>query len=494
MQHAFIPRIGELVLWCPHLEGELIFDHDTQTFRMFSPEKKQFLGIPEWRAGTVSQVPEEPVVLEDVVAETEKRWALNMSGFRVETFPDPNSTDKSYSNHYKYVSLSHIRPLNYWQIFLQGIPGESFHPSIKHALTIMSSFSMLDKYHFKGTWPDATIFCKGIFLGAELLIKGDTVRLMPQTSVSLDNPETSVTDVLVIESIRLHLQSCVDDVVSPLLCESTEARLVGKGYTISPDRAYRTPGSTAEPKPLTNDEIIESFECVGMRGYGSWYHLHPQDCSLQISLNQVIGRCFEPEAMMIMFGDQSFGLDMEGVISGREYGRSTDDRIAAGREWFCGDYRIETLALETLNGYEVGKYDDARDLKMWRANLNIIDGTATRGDLRNAKITRDVGRPRVGLIGGRATSSNLEVVGKMSTMVSSAIGLVNPSANPSSQDVTSAAETEAEEESNGEGGGSSDELDVILQPSLLFCEGTEETQRGDYHKSREPSPKRRKQW
>lgn len=490
MQHSFIPRLGELVLWCPNLEGEIRFNRNSEMFEKYSRKSQKFLGVPEWRAGTVSQVPEEDVVLQDVIGETRKKTAVNMSGFRVETFPDSNSFDKRLSSQYKYVPMSNIRPLNYWQVFLQGIPEKSYHDSIIYALTIMSSYSVLGRYYFKGVWPNASIYCRGIYLGAELLTQGDGVRLRPRISSSAGDPD-DVTDVLVIKNIRLELFSCDADLSSPLLCKTTTARLIGKVYTLSPKRAYRTSG-TQEPIPLTDEEVTDSFRCVGMRDYGTWYRLHSEDTDCWVSLDQVIGRCYESELMRVMFNDMSLGLDFEGVLSGRDYGQSTDQRIAPGKAWFCGDSRVETLALETLNGQEVGKYDDARDLKMWRANLCIIDGKATMSDIKNSKNPRAVGRPRAGLIGGRKDSSTFESVGKTSTMVSSALGPPGPSAN-----VTSAPESESESESETESESErtseeTDELADIMRPMLYVRGGTVESSGGDYRPTDGPSPKRRK--
>ncbi|PGH12921.1 hypothetical protein AJ80_06526 [Polytolypa hystricis UAMH7299] len=493
MQHSFIPRHGELVFFCPRLAGELRFNFDTDRFEVYAEEKRRFLGPPEWRAGTVAQVPEEPVVLADVISETPKRMAINMSGFRVETFPDPNDTDKSLSSQYSYLPMHAIRPLNYWRIFLQGVPEESWHPSIKYALTIMSSFSVLEKYNFKGNWPNAAISCKGVYLGSELLLEGDSVRLMPQDQKLRDDPDPEhVTDVLSINRIKYDLKNCNADISSPLLSEKMAVRFIGKAYTLSPNRAYRPEGSH-KPTALTRDEVVDSFRCVGMSEYGPWYHLHDPKNNLKVSMDEVVGRCFESELMEVMFGDLSLGLDLESVISGREYGRLTDQRIPPGKEWFPGDYRLETLALETLNGIEVGTYDDARDLKMWRANLNIIDKTATAADLKAAKIPRAVGRPREGLIGGKTkTFLAFESVGKTSTMVSSSLGPPGTSTN-----ATPSAQVSEEEEEGGdvdEESSESDESDPLaapLQPTF-FRGGTEESSGGDYRPVLEPTAKRRK--
>ncbi|WEW58300.1 hypothetical protein PRK78_003768 [Emydomyces testavorans] len=516
MQHSFIPRVGELVLWCPELKGEVKFDFNTGTFQEVCLKTKKLLGVPKWRAGTVAQVPEELVVLGDIFFDTEKSMGINMSGFRIETFPDPNSPDKDFSSQYKYVPLSHTRPFNMWDIFLQNVPSDEFHPSIAYGLTIMSSFSMLDKYHFKGTWPDATIYCKGIYIGAELLVKGDSVRLMPENWVS-GTPFGSVTDVLVIDKIVVELFNCDSDLSSPMLCEQFSPRVIGRAFTISKDRAYRDPSSlNEEPTPLTHDDVINCFETVAMRQYGPWYRLHPDGSNMEISINKIAGRCFESDYMRLMFGTKDLDLDLEGVISGRQYGRNMDNRIPEDKEWFPGDYRLETLALETFNGIEVGKYDEARDLKMWRANLRIIDGTATAADLKDAKLPREQGRSRKEhIIGGKADASKFENIGRTSSMVSIALAPPAPSTNATPNDFMSAHETgpdededddDQEEEEAEEGSSvgdvthapaedSEESLDELQMDVTIFRGGTEETEGGDYEppsSAGEPSAKRRK--
>lgn len=482
MQHSFIPRLGEVVLWCPELEGEVEYDPETEMFQIYSQEKGKFIGVPNWRAGTVAQVAEEPNVLQDILAETEKKYAVNMSGYRIETFPDPNSPDKSLSSQYKYVPLSNIRPFNYWNVFLQGVETDDFHPSVTNALTIMSSFSMLDKHRFVGRWPNASIHCKGIYLGAELLIKGDGLRLMPQDAGSPENPEGKVTDILVLDRIELKLMSCDADLSSPLLCETTTPRLTGKVYSIAPHRAYRDPGSIGSPKPMDDDEIINSFECVGMRDYGPWYRTHAPGTTVEISINQAIGRCYESEYMQIMFDNLSFGIDLEGVRGGRQYGREADDRIAPDKEWFCGDYRLQALALETLNGIQVGWYDEARDLKMFRANLKIIDGEATNSDIRDAKIARAAGRPRTGLIGGKTDSSTFEGAGKTSTMVSIALEPTGVSSNVTPMDAASGQDTgveDSEEEEGDESEESGESEEEGIQGEKPKADNASESSSGD---------------
>jgi hypothetical protein len=475
LQNSLIPRAGELVLWTGEIDGELIYDDETNTYRVYSFKHNQWLGVPDWRAGTVGQTPEEDVVLEDLLEPMPKHWAINYSGFRVETFPDPNSGDKSASLQAKYVHLNCIRPLNYWQVFLQGIPQEEWHPSIKYALTVMSSISLVDKYRFKGVWPDASVHCRGIFIGAELLIVGDAVRLKPKIHPpGNSNPE--VTDVMVIDRIEFKLLSCSTDIKSPLLAERHVVRIRGKVYTRSPERAYRAPGMVGPPRPLSHEEVINAFQYIGMNGYGKWYPVQPPDRSMCVSQDMIIGRCYEPDAMKLIFDDTSLGLDLQGVSSGRMYSRQTDERIPPGMDWFWGDYRTQTLALDSLNGEDVGRYNEGRNPKMWRGCLQVIDGRATPSDLRDAALPRGRGRPSLGM-------AKFAEVGKTSKLVSSGLGTtLGTSTNVSSTgDVTEASTSEdvIENGVNDSSDDGSSSEDDFTRP-LPVRGGTEETELGDY--------------
>lgn len=471
MQPSYVPRAGEIVLWVPNFEGELAWNPEHARVEMYDPTVDRFIGVPEWRAGIVGQVPEEDTVLQDIVETANKEWEVNYSGFRVETFPDPNSADKSYSLQYKYVHLKCIKPFNGYGLFLQNMPRDELHPSIEYAMTVMSSFSLLEKFHFRGRWPNASIYCMGIFIGAELLIVGDAVRLKP-VGYSLSSGQKAVTDVMVIDEIRLDLIQCVDDIKSDQLAERYQVRLGGKVYTNNRQRAV-IDNSMQPPKPLSPEEVLSVFQYIGMSGYGDWYSLNGGK-TVDISQGMVIGRCYEPDAMRLLFGSLSLGRDLHGVLSGRQYSRQADERIPEGKDWFWGDFRTQTLAVETLNGEDVGHYSEIRDVKMWRANLKVIEGRATAADLREAKIPGELGRP------SHKSRSAFAEVRKTSKLVSTGLGAVitDVSNNSSSADESN-AQTRMNTEDEGEEESPEDEEDFTLRLEDLRG-GTEETEGGDY--------------
>ncbi|KAE8351163.1 transcription-silencing protein Clr2-domain-containing protein [Aspergillus coremiiformis] len=467
MQPSYIPRPGEVVLWIPDYEGELAWNQESRCIQIYSPDQDRWLGTPEWRAGIIGQTPEEDTVLQDLVKTVPKKWGANYSGFRVETFPDPNSHDKSYSLHYKYVHLKCIKPFNAYELFLQGTPLESLHPSIEYAMTIMSSFSLLDKYHFKGVWPDAAIYSRGIFIGTELLIVGDAVRLKPNGQYSLDEACKAVEDVMVIDEIRLELIHCVDEVKSDQLAERYQVRIAGKVYTNSAQRSNAGADGLSQQSPMKPEEVIDVFQSVGMSGYGNWYRVW-RGATVEVSQNMIIGRCYDPDAMKLLYGSRSLGLDLTGVVKGREYSRQVDGRIPEGKDWFWGDFRTQTLAIDTLNGEDVGYYSEVREVRMWRANLRVLDGIADAADLRDARIPGDVGRPSTKI------QSNFAEVGKTSKLVSTGLGGADASNPVSSEEVASPPNEEDSSES---------EEDFSLRMDQLRG-GTEESEGGDYQPER----------
>lgn len=86
------------------------------------------------------------------------------SGVRIEPLPDPDNADKSLSKCHKYVYLRQTRQFVLWKNFLQHVPQEEWHPTILNALTVISTLSLSGKFRFRGTWPEASIYCHALYL------------------------------------------------------------------------------------------------------------------------------------------------------------------------------------------------------------------------------------------------------------------------------------------------------------------------------------------
>jgi hypothetical protein len=384
-----------------------MLDESTSEVKFYSFEEKRFKGHPSWRGGVVTAAPTEitqngPVDFADILDTPEKSTALNTAGFRVETLPDPNKPlGKSLSKQYRHVPLRSIRPLSQWQLILRGIAENKLPPSIKNALTCATTVSLVEKFKAVGSWPAASLFCKGVFIGAELVVVGDVVRLVSQNSWK------KCTDVLRVESIRLNLEDMkaehmLDNRHSPLLCSKSNITLVGSAYTLDAGRSYKAVQATdtvSYSNPLTNlplmaDIVKVAFRPVGSATYGSWWPLHPEVQKYEVSHDQVLGKMYEAEAVRLWTGQRqrpgrdgyvsekpSLDFDVSGIMSARKYATLTDERLPDPINpeflWFWADTRVDALDVATFNGLEVGRYHDVRDnatLEGWRQVINVLNG------------------------------------------------------------------------------------------------------------------------
>lgn len=429
LQASYIPRRGEVVLWTPILEGTLEFNHQEQCV-MIKGEDDTWKGLPDWRAGVVAQTPEEQCNFMDIVQlTTKKENNVTSYGFRVETLPDPLEDDKSYSLHDKYVPLKNIRPFAAFNSFLSPVARENMHPSIEFAMTTMASWSLLNFQRFQGTWPNAKLYAQGIWIGHELLVVKDAVRLKPvgltpenmKMESSKHTDEIPVKDVMVIEKIWLEMNNCTDDPGNPEYAESYEVLIAGKVYTLDKDRLEHPCPFGNDPLTKLNDrEVDGAFQYVGMHGYGDWYRVaNGRTCV--VSKSMILGRIYEPEANYLYFRTFDLGYDLEGVLSGRHYSTQVDNRIAEGTDWFWGDFRVETLGLATVNGIDCGVAAEQRDdMPRWQAMLRILHDCPKARDMRVA--FEDPDELDTKGPGGRPLNLAFAALGKTSSLVSSGLG------------------------------------------------------------------------
>lgn len=379
LQASFIPRLGEIVLWCRKVEGEIVLDPETDELKMHDSTSGRYLGHPQWLAGVITQVPAEEVLVTDLLQETSKRHAVNLSGFRVECLPDPNGSAKGLSKQYSYVPMHHIRPMCFWNEAMKGIPDKQWHPSIPHALSVTANLSTIERYRAEGTWPNCNIHSKGIFIGAEALFIGDAARIIRQSG-------TRVSDVLRIRDILVSFEGLTvanDGNVSSSTAHSIHVYLLGEGYTLDQQSSYKG-------MEVDLDKVAGSLP-PGMRGYDKWYHMCEPGKRLKITYDCVLGRCFEADAMRSWFAlpKENLDLGLSGTLIAREYSARSDMRIAgSGKKWYWGNYRADSLDIETFNGFEVGQYNTDRDPKMWRSNLKVLDGVADKA-AQNASVRPD---------------------------------------------------------------------------------------------------------
>ncbi|KAF2112163.1 hypothetical protein BDV96DRAFT_602611 [Lophiotrema nucula] len=375
----WLAREGDIVLYVRDLPGHLVMYYtESKKFLLFDPKTKTFHGSPIWEAGHVTQPPVESTDIADLVLEEGKEMSVSYSGVRIEPLPNPNSSDKSLSKRHVYLPLHHTRPFVFFKDFLHQVREAERHPTIENALTVMSTVSLWGKYRFRGSWPDAWIYCHGIFIGSEMIGVGDVVRLLPKGD---SGSSDEVTDVLVIKTIRLkltNLDKASDNDYDEGRPYNSHIFLFGSAYT--KDESRSDPDWSSE----SQNEDIPTI----MKKWDTWYPLHPPNKEMQCSFTRVLGRLHEAEAMMLWFPrfypgtkdirPPNLTQGHEGLKDAREYASKHDQRIvnAFGSTWYWAESRSEALDVQTMNGLEVAKYNHERDPQIWRKEIKGMDDTS----------------------------------------------------------------------------------------------------------------------
>lgn len=364
-QGQWIPRAGEVVLFTRDVPrgADIMRDESSGDYAIIDEETHEYLGRPLWEAGVVGETPAEPSSIADLYQLGSDKNVI-YSGIRVEPLPHPNKTDKSLSKRYKYIPLRQARPFVLWQELLEQVPQPDWHPTIKNALTAASTFSLVGRYRFRGTWPQADIYCYALYVGHEMVAVGDTVRLLPSTNKS----QTKCVEVLVIKSIRLKLSN-IDQASNNDYDNghpyNTEVWVYGSCYTSEPA------GLNKEGMSKDNIEPPKAADA-----YGEWFPTHPTSKELAVPHTRILGRLYEHEAMTFWLNADPSDpptLDdgREATLTARAFSRKHDERTT--QTWFWGDNRADSLGLQTINGLEIAKFDQERDIKDMRKKLKIVE-------------------------------------------------------------------------------------------------------------------------
>lgn len=388
----WVPRTGDIVLYIRELASGVDFvRHEvTGEFQLYDENTEEFLGPPLWEAGLVGETPAEVTTVADL-HQPHSKTSVIYSGVRVEPLPDPNDSDKSLSKRHKYVSLRQTRPFILWKEFLQHVPQEEWHPTIINALTVISTLSLSGKYRFRGTWPKASIYCHALFLGSEMLAVGDTIRLLPNTKLG----QTSCSDVLIIKTIRLkwsNMDKASNNDYDESQPYNSEVWVYGAAYTSDAGRSS---------KEWLSDENVAPPKAG--KGYNEWYPLHESSKELAVPYSRILGRLYEQEAMAFWMASEpehppTLDEGREGLVEARAFSRQHDRRIAQNLDatWYWGDDRADSLNIKTINGLEVSRYDQERDVRDWRKKIKVVEamenGTNTKKTVPELSGSRDLRR------------------------------------------------------------------------------------------------------
>jgi hypothetical protein len=480
--YRFVPRVGELVLFVRDLKPEegLAWDSTLQTWRKTAPGVDHLLDRPQWEAGVVTQMPLQRVDESDLAAAPATKSNVVNSGFRIEPLSKPGGDDKSNSRQHRYVPLHGIRPLVYWQNCLFGLPEEKYHQTVSYALTATNTFCVLGRDRFKGvrdevTGSEATIFCRGAYIGSELILTGDTVRLLSNQD---EQKVDEVTDILVVTAIKLRLVN-IDEAGNDDWDEGRPytvcLHISGKAFTLDRKRSFDGVGKL----PIPPDSKLLP---PGLQGYGQWYHVtDPQQSKarLEVPYTRIFSRVIEstayepwfqtPDSAVQPFRKPAKTAELKrgapGMWKAREYAYHNDPRIdkAAGKSWFWADTRTEALDLHEVNNRFVGPKDQTRtseQMKAWRKALAALDGSKAgmaeyhaerlKREKENAKEKAELAVGSYGMVGAAVTLPDPTTSGSGTDGEQRASGMDEDQEMVDAEDDEEDEEDEDEDENMGE--------------------------------------------
>ena len=312
---------------------------------------------------------------------------------------DPNSHIKDSQLRWSYLPLSHLRPFCFYRELLANTPKKEWDASISNALKTMSTFSLALPIKFVGAWPDAWILHGGIYLGSEIIMAGDAVRVAPSahSPASEEAPQQKPTTVLIVSTVTLMLQGLDLDpphhkLVTGDKCENITVRFHGKLFSRESSPSSPAAAASVSQEQRGGDDdggwtLPPSMRDEQGRNDG-WYPVSSDKDTLHfVPLAIVLGRLYEPAAIFhygltsptplpppppptssqhnsrsgAVFDANAIDtatIGTEGVLKARAYARKHDERITAlgvdGGGWFWANDRVEGLGVEAFGEEDVG--------------------------------------------------------------------------------------------------------------------------------------------
>ncbi|MCJ1394167.1 hypothetical protein MMC18_007045 [Xylographa bjoerkii] len=384
---SWVPRHNEIILWCREPRGKWVLNATTTMF-VFKSASEEELRANKWMAGVVTaraimlpefaelaSMPMHPwyylkhFVNRNIIKDTYliepvlDPWVKRPSPF----FPG-NQADTAFVPPMQVqVPISQIRPFNHFEHVLHkrdrlvGYEGKPFHASIDHAFKLMSTFSIASRFRFRGVWPDAKFYAKGIYLGAELIVIGDAVQVQPKYwySSSYKSFILHLTEISVEYRGIPKPQNCITgrardrvDTWHTKYENSNDIGVYFYGYRYS----HRDGDGVALVKRGERD--LPS----AMRGDTKWYYMGTKDMKVKVRLEDIVGRVYEQKADQAWYGRTETPYYYRGrtsVLEKRWWARNNDPRIDSndGQDFFWANTHIEGLGVESLTHLPVGYID-----------------------------------------------------------------------------------------------------------------------------------------
>lgn len=346
--HSFQPRENEIVLFYTD-ERAVRMDERTQYLKLFDKKTGKFGGWPKWEAGRVISAPEPGQTnVADLAASALKGTKVSAPSICVEVLPSDSLSQSTPTK--LNVELSHIRPFSMLRELQHGQDQTLWENNIMPTAHMMSKLFPFDPCAFMRIFPssnfpeaaseslNAKFRCRGIWLGAEKIIEGDAVRLMP-----LDD-QGIIDHVLVVKEISYVLEH--------LEAESPTGNLFFEGRCLT--LTQPSPKSKAVVRPsFTYAELASQGLPPCMRGY-TWYDSEDPEMNGIFPPDRILGRCYEREAMEIMVYASDLNIGLQGVQELRRWAMSKQNNNGLG--WIWPEDYPGTESHVQLNELRVGRH------------------------------------------------------------------------------------------------------------------------------------------
>ncbi|KFX94566.1 hypothetical protein O988_06225 [Pseudogymnoascus sp. VKM F-3808] len=346
--HSFQPRENEIVLFYND-ESVVRLDEKTQYLKLFDEKTGKFGGWPKWEAGRVVSSPEPGQTgIEDLAFSASKRTKGPSPSICVEVLPSDSLSESTPTK--LNVELRHIRPLSMLRELQHGQDQTLWESNIMPTAHIMSKLFPFEPCSFARIFPStdspevaseslhAKFRCRGIWLGAEKIIEGDAVRLLP-----LDN-QGIIDQVLVVGEISYVLEH--------LEAESPTGSIFFEGRCLTLTR----PSPNSKPV-VRSSSTYEDLKSQGlppsMRGY-TWYDSGSPETNCIIPPDRILGRCYEREALELMIYSSDLNIGLQGIQELRRWAMSKQNSSGLGWTWPENCPGIERCA--PLNELRIGKH------------------------------------------------------------------------------------------------------------------------------------------
>lgn len=321
---------------------------------------------PEWKVGMVTAAPTMEHAIEELSSLSEERPAITEDMlYHIEILNVPDAPD--YVSVNARMPLHLLRPLAYWRDCLGPLPEAKWHPTVHRALEMASTYSIVSDYFAKAREttndslerPRATIFCRAMFVGPELILKGDCLKLPAGNG-------NAAMDALVVSSIKVNLlePSNDSDGQVPKIC----VHVSGHALTLDPQRARFDAGG----HPMLVDTATLP---PTLTSWGQWFNMtDPIDKStkLEIQFSRLQGRYHESAALKAWYASPAtvndsksselsdmtpdldttvLGRTSESVLTARLYSVYKHPQIDhdAGEQWRWASDRYDQLGYASLD-------------------------------------------------------------------------------------------------------------------------------------------------